>query len=350
MLVSLLLFGMGHSAIQESIVLANDGAAVASVMFCLLVAIFLVVSITLSIYHSILYKWAAYSLFSLIVQHVGAVLYFVGDNLTQLVSRYGGDVEVARGASMVFFVLALMVFWITPPLSHLIRETHLTSSYEECTQSKKHWCNVIYTITVIIKVDVLYSAVLVMVDTTNDACTFASTYLLFLLCILVGMAYVFIKILVLWYDKKPAINYRRIVTVILIAIIGLVCFPLHTLMNNKLPLDCGFPCSEEIIMPAMNSSATDLPLCSVQRVNNGLRLSVTLMNLLTLTFFSLLFGSAYLTNRFKKEDFKKLMPSCCSCCTSTVESQGETVENEGNCFTVLYYWMSKFSWLIVDAE
>ena len=137
-----------------------------------------------------------------------------------------------------------------------------------------------------------------MVDTTNDACTFASTYLLFLLCILVGMAYVFIKILVLWYDKKPAINYRRIVTVILIAIIGLVCFPLHTLMNNKLPLDCGFPCSEEITMPAMNGSATDLPLCSVQRVNNGLRLSVTLMNLLTLTFFSLLFGSAYLTNPF----------------------------------------------------
>ena len=85
-----------------------------------------------------------------------------------------------------------MVFWITPPLSHLIRETHLTSSYEECTQSKKHWCNVIDTITVIIKVDILYSAVLVMVDTTNDACTFASTYLLFLLCILVGMAYVFI--------------------------------------------------------------------------------------------------------------------------------------------------------------
>ena len=108
-------------------------------------------------------------------------------------------------------------------------------------------------------------------------------------------------------------------------------------------------CSEEISMPAMNGSATDLdlPLCSVQRTNNGLR---SFRHSDQPLGTNLLLTAYYLTNRFNKEDFKNVMPSCCSFCTSTAESQGETVENEGNCFTVLYYWMSKFSWLIVDAE
>ena len=60
---------------------------------------------------------------------VGVVSYFIGDNLTELVSHY--DIEAARGASAIFFVIALMVFQITPPLSHLIRKTHLTSLYKK---------------------------------------------------------------------------------------------------------------------------------------------------------------------------------------------------------------------------
>ena len=93
-----------------------------------------------------------------------------------------------------------------------------------------------------------------------------------------GMAYVFIKILVLWYDKIPVINYkcRVIVTLIFIAIIGLVCFPLHTLMNNKLPLDCEFQYSDDITMPAMNGSFPNLSLCSVQQAKNAeIRFSMT---------------------------------------------------------------------------
>ena len=273
------------------------------------------------------------------------VSYFIGDNLTELVSHY--DIEAARGASAIFFVIALMVFWITSPLSHLIRETHLTSFHKKPTQRKRHWCNAIDTITIILKVDVLYSAVLVMVDTSDNVCESANIYLLFLACILMGTAYVFIKILVLWYDKNPVINYKCRVIVIFIAIIGLVSFPLHTLMDNKLPLDCGFQCSDDISMPAMDGSFPDLSLCSVQRANNaGIRFSLTLINLLVLTFFSLLFGSAYLMKRFKEENFKKLMPMNCSC-TSTAR---ESTQNEGNCFILLYYRMSRLSLLIVDTN
>ena len=337
---------------QESILLSNGGAVAASIMFCLQVVIFLGVSITLSVFNSKLHKFAAYSLFSLVLQHTGAVFYFIGDNITQLVSRYDGNVVAAQNASSVFYVLALMVFWITPPLSHLIRETHQKKKQSsEGTQAKHHWCNAIDTITVILKVDVLYSAVLI--DKSNSACASAGVYLVFLLCILMGWVYMAIKILVLWYDKiEPAIKYRRIVIVTLIAIIGGVCFPLHTLMNNNLPMDCGFQCSEtveNIAMEMTNSSDINLALCSVQHANNAVRLSVTLINLLALTFLSLLFGSAYLTNRFKEEDFKKLMPACCSC-TSKADSEGESAEGEGNCFVVAHYWMSKFSWLIVETD
>ena len=125
-------------------------------------------------FHSKLHtgNWAVRSIVWSIFHRVGVVSYFIGDNLTELVSHY--DIEAARGASAIFFVIALMVFWITPPLSYLIRETHLTSLYKKPTQSKRHWCNAIDTITIILKVDVLYSSVLVMVDASDNICASAN--------------------------------------------------------------------------------------------------------------------------------------------------------------------------------
>ena len=102
-------------------------------------------------------------------------------------------------------------------------------------------------------------------------------------------------------------------------------------MDNILPLDCAFKCSEtvgDITVVITNSSNTTTTQCSGLFVNNIVRLLGTLLNLVVLTIITFFFGSAYLTRNFEEKDF---VTKCSGIRKNSVapESQGPQGETLG---------------------
>lgn len=343
MLVSLLLVNMLHTVIQQCIRVGGPNTAAAYTMFGLMIVLLLILSILVSCFHAILRKkfyW--YGFLSLIMQHVGAVCYFIGDNITQLAIFYNGNLGAAQISGTIFIGVALVIFLLVPQISHVLRERIDKPKVKKDDEEfdDQHWCLAIDSITVIIKVDVLYSALVAMIESSQDMCSETSIVLSSLLvsmCIILGWAYIGLLWGVLVTEEDGAISYRPIVLTFFMVIIG-VCFFVHILMDNDLPLDCGFGCSAfELVgnssVPVMNCNGTNLGPCCDQHSNSAVRLTFTLINLLALTFISLLFGSAYLTKRFKN------LPDC----TCVVEESGSSSEKCG-----LHHVLTKFSKLIVE--
>ncbi len=122
-LVCLLLVGMFHTIIQELIVIANGSAVCAFVLFGILggVLVFGLIGVTFNTVK--IGDWHCYTLFSLPAESLGAILYFIGDNLSLLVNRYENDVSsdlVATNiASTVCTGLACVIFLLAPQISHV---------------------------------------------------------------------------------------------------------------------------------------------------------------------------------------------------------------------------------------
>ncbi len=351
--MSLLLVNMLHTIIQESIMLSSQSVGAAYAMFALMIVLFLALSIVITIFHLKLTKeWYTYRIFSLILQHIGAILYFVGDNITQLVVFYGGDLEAAQIVGTVFIGIALVIFLLGPQISHVLREKidSAIASRKNKELDEKHWCTAIDALTVILKIDILYSAIIAMIESSEDLCSGTSVTLstvFLVLCMILGLLYMGVICYVLAADKNPAIKYRLFVLIGLIAIVG-VCFCLHILMDNELPLDCGFGCGGfkrvgNTTVPTMTCDGTNVGPCCDQHFNSSVRLAFTLVNFLILTVISLLFGSAYLTTRFEN------LPDCSCVLEVSKESQEVHAASAQSQSYGLHHALSKFSRLIVDS-
>ena len=141
-------------------------------------------------------------IFSFILQSLGAVLYFIGDNLSKLVNRYNKSLKIAEIAGTVCIAIALVFFLFVPQISHLlfdakkmcvktkkpVPKTEIIlvkpandEYYEQASKDKKFddklWCTAIDTITLILKVEVLYSAVMAMTTASENVCSERDKYL-----------------------------------------------------------------------------------------------------------------------------------------------------------------------------
>ena len=154
------------------------------------------------------------------------------------------------------------------------------------------------TITLILKIDVLYSAVMAMTTLSENSCTETNKNLsvsIYVLVIVLGWAYM-ITLSVVLQIKDPAYKFESymIVAFVLVAI----CYPLHILLNNSLPLDCVFLPSESAGNTTTTlTNDTDTPAENSVTIT---RLVFTLFNFITLTIISILFSIAYLTKRLEK--------------------------------------------------
>ena len=332
---------MLHTILQQSIRLGGPNAAAAYSFFGLMIIFFFVISIIITCFHLRLrYKnFYKYGLVSLVMQHIGAMSYFIGDNINQLVIFYNGDRNAAQISSTIFIAIALIIFLLVPQISHALRERiDKPKANEDEHFDDQHWCLAIDSITVILKIDVLYSALVAMVESSQDMCSGASITLstiLIIVCILLGWLYMGVLWFVLVVDDDPPIKYKPLVMLGFFVTIGL-CFVVHILTDNDLPIGCGFGCSAfetvgNVSIPVMNCNGTDIGPCCDQHSNSSVRLSFTLINLIVLLFISLLFGSAYLTQRFKN------FPDC-SC----------VVETEEGAQSGSHRILAKFSKIIID--
>ena len=232
-LVTLLLVGMVNTIIQEIVALANGHAAAAYMVLSFHIIVFLTLSIILSVCHINLQKNKAHLRFSSITQHIGGLLYFASDNINKLVSRYGGDIETAQNFSVILNMVFLMILWLVPPISHLLKENWKKQDSSENKDPQQHWCIAIDMITIILKADVAYSTALAMTGLSESTCSTAGIYFLFFSCLLIGWVYLITKGLVLFCDKDPAIKYYCKRVSPLIALIGIVCFPLHAYSDGQ---------------------------------------------------------------------------------------------------------------------
>ncbi len=156
-------------------------------------------------------------------------------------------------------------------------------------------------ITVILKVDVLYSSILAL-SNTSDKCSdtsFGLSISFLLLCILLGWLYMFIRIGVSYKDKNPAIKYKKLTEVFFFCVVCM-CYPIHIIMNNSLPIDCGFGCSEvvenmRVSTPNCNATTVNINMpCCDQLTKSIVRFVVTFLNFTALSIASIVFTAAYL--------------------------------------------------------
>ena len=240
-LVLLLLVDMINTFVQELIQAINcneKASAVAAVsIFGILNGIFILIAICNSCYlcydkheHS---KW---NHLSLAIQAIGATLYFLGDHLSVLLSRHGNelccDTECCLANSKIAGVVcqgvALVIFLVVPPAFHKL--------ISECRDEP--WYTPIDAITMILKIDTLYSMVITMVespDSCSDINIAVSTVFLGLLWIMgciYGSIYIYRSV------DETEIRKVKIATAIIIVCVSMLCLPFYLLVDNNLPLDC----------------------------------------------------------------------------------------------------------------
>ena len=208
-LIALLLVTMGHTVLQEGIALDRSGEAVTAAytifgLSCVLLTVILITHLV--VMALLVYRFEGCRIniiFSFIFQSLGAVLYFIGDNLS--INRYNKSLKTANEvkiAGTVCIAIALVFFLFVPQISHLLLDAKKMcvktkkpipktkiilvkpandEHYEQASRDKKFddklWCTAIDTITVILKVDVLYSAVMAMTTASENVCSERDKYL-----------------------------------------------------------------------------------------------------------------------------------------------------------------------------
>ncbi len=192
--------------------------------------------------------------------------------------------EAVDISATVFIGLALTIFVLSPLVSHALKE----SESELDTTSEPHFYTTMDAITVILKIDVLFSAILVLSNASNcNNTTFALSISFFFLCLILVWGYMGVLMKVTLKNKR-----HRVINFFFLFVF--VCYPLHILMNNSLPIDCGFGCSHVIdnirVSTPICNTTSDGPCCD-QKTKSGVRLAFSVINFLVLLGASVIFGS-----------------------------------------------------------
>ncbi len=260
--VIILLADMLNTIIREIIIVANNdpetSALVAVIMFGLVAVLFFG---TLALGHFIylcVYKHHYSSFIASAIQTLGALLYFYGDNVTYILGQYGPElgcnedcVTSNRIAASFSLGVALIIFQLVPSLIHkLIKMTKGKSQ----TDSYPNWLAAIDMVTVLVKMDTLFSAVVVMVE-SPDFCSrsdIATSVSFIIACMIIGIfAEIIYWLYALHSNKDKEIMFTGLVTAGLFVM--MISFPMYILADNHQPLDCAFGCDSFAANRTINS-------------------------------------------------------------------------------------------------
>ncbi len=289
---------MLNTIIQEIITLANgsqqDSATAALVLFVLVAFLFLGLFTIIHFVYLCIFKHHYTAFIASSIQVVGALLYFYGDNITNLLNNYSAQLNcngtcVANNSTAALFCLgvALIIFQIFPFIGKKFLKILKRTEKMKPPSIKKtpDWFSVIDMITILVKLDTLYSAISVMVE-SNEFCNTRNVgnitaFLVF--CILTGilsqLAYFLYALTTNDYSERV---FKVVVSV---AFVGLIfCLPLYLLADNRQPFDCAFGCdsfADNITANALSCNST---------LNSSVRLGFTvlcfsLIAVLSLSFF-----------------------------------------------------------------
>ena len=224
-----------------------------------------------------------------VVQAIGVLFYYYGDNINNLLEHYGEELgcgstcrEDNRIAAVIFLGLALVSYQAFPMAMKKCAEL---SGYAD-NLNVTGWFTAADMIPVLLKIDALYTVVVTMAQTTEFCGTHDLGISIAFLCILFVVTLI-VEITSLIYSCKIADDSNKLHTVFSVVVIfGLVavmiCFPLYLLADNMQPLDCAFNCD------TFASNTTQNDVSCLQRANNGVRIGFTGVTFILILCYSLI--------------------------------------------------------------
>lgn len=214
------------------------------------------------------------------VQILGAMFYFYGDNIGFIIQNYSeelgcGDQCVVnnRIAAVVTLGLALIILHLFPVVFNYIDFSIIDKNgcnNDGWNDNISKWNSGMDMITIIVKIDILYTAVAVMTQTDEFCGSIdkALSWSFIVLCALVGIVFMFIN-LVYSYIK---INHDNAVVILVFSVIFLALSVfMYLLADNQQPLDCAFNCDTF----AANQTINEIS-CNTH-ANSSVRLSLMLI-------------------------------------------------------------------------
>ena len=293
-IILMLLADMLNTIFREITALATrnnehqrDAAVGSVVLLCLLILIFLVVNVLLFLL-SLCYadsstqNCTAFSrrVIIVVVQTLGALLYIYGDNIGYILQNYSEELGCGtqcvinnRIAAVLTLGLALVILQLFPvafkKVDVVIKDGIENTDWNDKTSP---WIAGLDLITLFVKVDILYTTVAIMTQ-TSEFCghtdkALSWTFIVF--CSFVGLGYMVINTLYAYtkinYDKD-----KRLPSLIPSGIFLAFSLCMYLLADNEQPLDCGFGCDTFAANQTMNEIS-----CNVE-ANSGLRLAFMLL-------------------------------------------------------------------------
>ena len=193
----------------------------------------------------------------LVIQFVGALLYLYGDNIPQLVNRYGSELgcgEVCRQnnniAGIISLGVALLIFKLGTKIWENIYNywyrTEIERGDEPKSEESKFLLWPTEMITYVVKIDAVYSALLAM-EQSSDPCSefhLSVSISLLVICVVAWIPASFTYSLSAYEFPQKKIQY--ICPSICPSIFASLTLVLYMLADNDLPLGCAFKCDAPV--------------------------------------------------------------------------------------------------------
>ncbi len=306
-LVFILLADVLNTIIREIIIIGTSysgdtkAGAIATVFFFVFIITVVFGSLVVSnILHHVLKKDVniGIRMSYLAAQSFGATLYYYGDNIIEIVAPYQKDLSCDPSCIKAFQIYASIASGVALIFYHNViscmhQFTKLIGHKEKLTT----WFSAAGMITVFIKMDSLFNAVVEAAAVIDDYCDpedVAINTVFMIIIVITGIIFMtvncFYVLDLLQKSNQQDLNWIIYVTYGLVV----VCFPIFMLTDNLQPLDCAFGCDTL----ERNQTLNNLN-CNV-RGSSGFRLAFSIIIFIILTLSSSLL---FFCRKDKTEEF-----------------------------------------------
>ena len=276
------------------------------------------------------HHWLSYV--SLTIQTIGGLLYFVGDNLSDLLSHYGNEFncndECLANSTIAGAALqgvALVIFQVVPLECHILIG-------EEKKDEYKLWYTPLDMITLIFKINTLYSTVITMVESPYSCSngTIAVSTVFLCLCCIMGWIYG------VSYSCRVVSKIEETRTQVVTGIIFLcvsLCLPFYLLVDNNLPLDCACRCDANMTVNSNMTVNMTQDTCN-QRVSIGRLVSIFIIFCIIALSSAILFSIYEAEDKTRRDNTENGMTrgKCSSCLDLFCGSVCCGIQYIGSCF------------------
>ena len=224
-----------------------------------------------------------------ILEILGAILYYYGDNISYILTNYGDALgcydqckENNRIAAVVLLGTAMLTFHVLPLLIGRLDKAFETKEKQINaikTSDKARLDYAVDMIAMLLRIDVLFTIIAIMTQ-SNNYCSLTDVSLgwsMFFICSIIGI--ITITISAIYIDKKLNANDEVKVVISVVAVVVIIALPLYLLADNQQPLDCVWGCDSF----ASNSTRMDAEVEGIscnEWANSGLRLGFIVTSLM----------------------------------------------------------------------